>query len=120
MIVEGGVFVPRSSPIAVPSRALAPSARVASPHEPREIRSLVTELESVRDPRGLTGRRYRLSAQLAIAVCAMTSAGNDSLVLAGIRDLIRGALKLIGHVNIAAARHTHTDHSRVLALYGIT
>lgn len=42
---------------------------------------------------------------------------NTPAVLATVRDLVRGALTLAGHVNIAAARRTHTDRSRVLALY---
>jgi predicted transposase YbfD/YdcC len=45
---------------------------------------------------------------------------NAPAVLASIRDLIRGALTLAGHVNIATARRTHTERPRVLALYGIT
>jgi predicted transposase YbfD/YdcC len=47
-------------------------------------------------------------------------AHNTPAVLAAIRDLIRGALKLAGHVNIAAARRAHTERPRILALYGIT
>nr|WTB33817.1 ISAs1 family transposase [Streptomyces sp. NBC_00830]WTB35162.1 ISAs1 family transposase [Streptomyces sp. NBC_00830] len=47
-------------------------------------------------------------------------AHNTPAVLAAIRDLIRGALKLAGHTNIAAARRAHTDPLRVLTLYGIT
>lgn len=45
---------------------------------------------------------------------------NTRAVLADLRDLVRGALKLAGHANIAAARRSHTDRDRVLALYGIT
>jgi predicted transposase YbfD/YdcC len=45
---------------------------------------------------------------------------NTPAVLAAIRDLIRGALKAAGHVNIATARRTHTERPRFLALYGIT
>lgn len=45
---------------------------------------------------------------------------NAPAVLAALRDLVRGALKLAGHANIAAARRAHTDRDRVLALYGIT
>lgn len=41
-------------------------------------------------------------------------------VLAALRDLIRSALKLAGHVNTAAGRRAHTERPRVLALYGIT
>lgn len=47
-------------------------------------------------------------------------AHNTPAVLAAIRDLVRGSLKLAGHINIAAARRTHTDRQRVLTLYGIT
>lgn len=45
---------------------------------------------------------------------------NTPAVLAAIRDLIRGALKLAGHVNIAAARRAQTERPRILALYNIT
>nr|WTB28307.1 ISAs1 family transposase [Streptomyces sp. NBC_00830]WTB28595.1 ISAs1 family transposase [Streptomyces sp. NBC_00830]WTB35774.1 ISAs1 family transposase [Streptomyces sp. NBC_00830] len=47
-------------------------------------------------------------------------ARNAPAVLAAIRDLIRGALHLTDHVNIAAGRRAHTERHRVLALYGIT
>ena len=45
---------------------------------------------------------------------------NTRAVLADLRDLVRGALKLAGHANSAAARRSHTDRDRFLALYGIT
>lgn len=41
-------------------------------------------------------------------------------VLATVRDLTRGALKLAGYVNTAAGRRGRTERHRVLALYGIT
>jgi hypothetical protein len=34
--------------------------------------------------------------------------------------LIRSTRKLAGYVNTAAGRRAHTEHHRVLALYGIT
>jgi len=45
---------------------------------------------------------------------------NTPAVLAAVRDLIRSALKLAGHINVASARRAHTDRHQVLALYGIT
>jgi predicted transposase YbfD/YdcC len=45
---------------------------------------------------------------------------NAPAVLAALRDLIRRALKLAGHVNTAAGRRAHTDRPRVLTLYRIT
>ena len=45
---------------------------------------------------------------------------NTPAVLATVRDLIRGTLKLAGYVNTAAGRRAHTERHRVLALYGIT
>ena len=45
---------------------------------------------------------------------------NTPSVLAAVRDLIRGTLKLAGYVNTAAGRRAHTERHRVLALYGIT
>jgi predicted transposase YbfD/YdcC len=44
---------------------------------------------------------------------------NAPAVLASIRDLIRGALHLAGHTNIASGRRAHTDHDRALDLYNI-
>lgn len=46
-------------------------------------------------------------------------AHNTPAVLAAVRDLIRGALKPAGHVNVASARRAHTDRHQGLALYGI-
>jgi predicted transposase YbfD/YdcC len=45
---------------------------------------------------------------------------NTPSVLAAVRDLIRGALKLAGYVNTAAGRRAHTERTLVLSLYGIT
>ncbi len=39
----------------------------------------------------------------------LVGAHNTPAVLATVRDLIRDALKLAGHVNIASARRAHTD-----------
>jgi predicted transposase YbfD/YdcC len=40
---------------------------------------LLARLESVPDPRGRQGRRYRLATLLALGVCAMTAPGHDSI-----------------------------------------
>lgn len=45
---------------------------------------------------------------------------NLPAVLACVRDLIRGALHLAGHANIASGRRAHTDHDQALNLYRIT
>lgn len=47
-----------------------------------QVRSLVAEFETVTDPRGVCGVRYRLSSLLALVVCAMTFAGHDSITAA--------------------------------------
>ncbi len=47
-----------------------------------QVRRLVAEFESVTDPRGTCGVRYRLSSLLALMVCAMTPSGHDSITAA--------------------------------------
>jgi predicted transposase YbfD/YdcC len=47
-----------------------------------QVRGLVADFESVTDPRGACGVRYRLSSLLALLVCAMTPAGHDSITAA--------------------------------------
>jgi hypothetical protein len=47
-----------------------------------QVRGLITEFESVTDPRGACGVRYRISSLLALMVCAMTPAGHDSITAA--------------------------------------
>lgn len=42
------------------------------------------------------------------------STRNTPDVLAAVRDLIRGALKLAGYVNTSAGRRAHTERQRVL------
>jgi predicted transposase YbfD/YdcC len=59
------------------------SAAGASYRTDREITDLLTELESVPDPRDRRGRRYRLPTLLGIMVCAMTGAGHDSFTAIG-------------------------------------
>ncbi|MFE4755008.1 ISAs1 family transposase [Streptomyces mirabilis] len=76
------MFVPTSSPIAAP---VCPVPRLQALREDAErdqVRSLVAEFESLTDPRGASGVRYRLSSLLALVVCAMTAAGHDSITAA--------------------------------------
>ena len=47
-------------------------------------------------------------------------AHNTPSLLAVLRDLIRGTLKLAGYVNTAAGRRANTERTLVLSLYGIT
>lgn len=69
------------------------SCRCSAPDAPRlealgeaaaqgQVRCLVAEFESVTDPRGACGVRYRVSSLLALVVCAMTAAGHDSITAA--------------------------------------
>jgi hypothetical protein len=69
------------------------SCRCLAPHAPRlealgeaaaqvQVHCLVAEFESVTDPRGACGLRYRISSLLALVVCAMTAAGHDSVTAA--------------------------------------
>jgi len=76
------VFVPPSSPIVTPARLPAPLPVGVDARDHEQVRSLLTELEQVPDPRALKGRRFTLASLLALAVCAMTPAGNDSLTAA--------------------------------------
>lgn len=72
-----------------------PAIRIAAPHHsvprldelgsygvPEQVRSPVDALESISDPRGACGVRYRLSSLLALLVRAMTTAGHDSITAA--------------------------------------
>ena len=45
--------------------------------------------------------------------------GHAPAVLAGLRDIVRGALYKTGWANIAASRRAHLDPISVLALHGI-
>ncbi|MFF3466098.1 ISAs1 family transposase [Streptomyces sp. NPDC001984] len=67
------MFVPPSSPITVPSRVPTP------PRSSDEVRDLFAELARVPEPRARQGRRFTLPSLLALSICAMTPAGNDSL-----------------------------------------
>src|SRR5437899_1989198 len=67
-----------STPVSLSGPGAGPSCR-----SDREITDLLTELESVPDPRDRRGRRYRLSTLLGIMVCAMTGAGHDSFTAIG-------------------------------------
>ncbi|MGX4695068.1 ISAs1 family transposase [Streptomyces sp. JNUCC 63] len=76
------MFVPPSSLIAAPA---CPAPRLEALGEGvarDQVRSLVAEFESLTDPRGASGVRYRLSSLLALVVCAMTPAGHDSITAA--------------------------------------
>ncbi|MGI5135422.1 ISAs1 family transposase [Streptomyces sp. CA-106110] len=76
------MFVPPSSPIPAP---VCPAPRLQDLREGAardQVGSLVAEFESLTDPRGASGVRYRLSSLLALAVCAMTPAGHDSITAA--------------------------------------
>ncbi|MFF3878955.1 transposase family protein [Streptomyces sp. NPDC001978] len=46
------------------------------------MHSLIAELSAVPDPRARKGRCFSLASLLALAVCAMTPAGHDSLTAA--------------------------------------
>lgn len=46
--------------------------------------------------------------------------GNAPAVLAGLRDIVRGALRKAGWANTATARRAHLDPRKILALHGIT
>ncbi|WP_345128457.1 ISAs1 family transposase, partial [Streptomyces chiangmaiensis] len=75
-------FVPPSSPIAPPARSLP---RLEALHEGvvrDQVRGLVAKFGQITDPRGPSGRRYRLPSLLALVVCAMTPAGHDSITAA--------------------------------------
>lgn len=72
------MFVPSSFPIATPVRPPALTAAVVG----GQVRDLIDELGRVADPRSPLGLRYALPSLLALAVCAMTQAGNDSLTAA--------------------------------------
>ncbi|WP_194927888.1 transposase [Catenulispora pinisilvae] len=45
--------------------------------------------------------------------------GHAPAVLAGLRDIVRGALHKAGWANIAAGRRAHLDPTAVLTLHGI-
>lgn len=75
------MFVPPSSPIPSVSRIPAPPIRTDA-HEAEQVRALITELAAVPDPRARRGRCFSLASLLALAVCAMTPAGHDSLTAA--------------------------------------
>ncbi|WP_434098281.1 ISAs1 family transposase [Streptomyces mirabilis] len=72
------MFVPSSFPIATPVRPPALTAAVVG----GQVRDLMDELGRVADPRSPLGLRYASPLLLALAVCAMTPAGNDSLTAA--------------------------------------
>lgn len=60
--------------------SLAPASRTAEPVVPE---GLLDVLAQVPDPRNSRGVLYRLATLLAIGVCAMTSAGHNSLTAIG-------------------------------------
>lgn len=76
------MFVPPSSPIVPPARARVLSLARSATRSNDEVRGLLAELGQVPDPRARKGRRFALDSLLALAVCAMTPAGNDSLTAA--------------------------------------
>ncbi|MGW2207715.1 ISAs1 family transposase [Streptomyces sp. NPDC001774] len=76
------MFVPPSSPIAAPYPPAPCLQDLAHSGVRGQVRSLIDEFESVTDPRGACGVRYRLSSLLALVVCAMTPAGHDSITAA--------------------------------------
>jgi hypothetical protein len=81
-IHEGAVFVPRSCPtLSAPGEAPR-LTELGTADSLGQVRGLVEELESITDPRGLCGLRYRLSPLLALVARAMTPAGNDSITAA--------------------------------------
>jgi predicted transposase YbfD/YdcC len=73
------VFVPPSSPIAAPVSSTPRLEALQEDAVRDQVRSLVAGFESLTDPRGASGVRYRLPSLLALVVCAMTSAGHDSI-----------------------------------------
>lgn len=76
------MFVPPSSP-AVAAASSAPRLdALGSAAACEQVRCLVAGFESVTDPRGASGIRYRLSSLLASVVCAMTPSGHDSITAA--------------------------------------
>ncbi|MCX4826994.1 ISAs1 family transposase [Streptomyces sp. NBC_01142] len=76
------MFIPPSSSVAAPAPH-APCLEVLGEAVARvQVRRLVAELESVTDPRGACGVRYRISSLLALVICAMTAAGHDSITAA--------------------------------------
>ncbi|WP_338673841.1 ISAs1 family transposase [Streptomyces sp. SCSIO 30461] len=76
------MFVPPSSPVTAPLSSPPRLEALASGAVRDQVRSLVAGFESVTDPRGACGVRYRLSSLLALVVCAMTPAGHDSITAA--------------------------------------
>ncbi|WP_199806398.1 transposase family protein, partial [Streptomyces sp. MUSC 125] len=76
------MFVPPSSPAVVPVSVAPRLEALGSDAARGHVRGLVAEFESVTDPRGACGVRYRVSSLLALVVCAMTPAGHDSITAA--------------------------------------
>ncbi|WP_075692810.1 ISAs1-like element IS1629 family transposase, partial [Streptomyces acidiscabies] len=76
------MFVPPSSPAVVPVSPAPRLEALGSDAARDQVRGLVAEFESVTDPRGACGVRYRVSSLLALVVCAMTPAGHDSITAA--------------------------------------
>ncbi|GAA1918557.1 transposase family protein [Streptantibioticus ferralitis] len=62
-----------------PASSAAPSLTSALPPRPVVPEGLLGRLAQVPDPRDPRGVRYRLATLLAIGVCALTSAGHNSL-----------------------------------------
>lgn len=76
------MLVPLSSLMPVPV-SRAPRLQVLREGAARDqVRSLAVEFESLTDPRGASGVRYRLSSLLALVVCVRTPAGHDSITAA--------------------------------------
>ncbi|MEU3051586.1 ISAs1 family transposase [Streptomyces sp. NPDC006984] len=76
------MFVPPSSPAVVPVSVAPRLEALGSDVARGQVRCLVAQFESVTDPRGACGVRYRVSSLLALVVCAMTPAGHDSITAA--------------------------------------
>ncbi|MGW3426309.1 ISAs1 family transposase [Streptomyces phaeochromogenes] len=76
------MFVPPSSPVAAPAPHVPRLEALGEAAAQVRVRCLVAEFESVTDPRGACGVRYRISSLLALVVCAMTAAGHDSITAA--------------------------------------
>ncbi|MEW2051974.1 ISAs1 family transposase [Streptomyces sp. NPDC005476] len=76
------MFVPPSSLVAARAPRAPCLEAVGEAGARAQVRCLVAEFESVTDPRGACGVRYRISSLLALVVCAMTAAGHDSITAA--------------------------------------
>ncbi len=79
---RGAVLVPPSSPTTSASCRAPRLTDLGGGGVREQVVGLVAEFESVTDPRGSCGVRYRLPSLLALMVCAMTPAGHASITAA--------------------------------------